>query len=148
MTVQFSGLLLDGILALLLVAVIVACVIVYRRLGTIKAGQSELKLLVDQLNGAALVAQRSVEGLAASASDIESRLKLESDKASRIADELSLMTEVGNNLADRIANTIEKDHGVSGSDTSTTAQGENMGSGRTEGKKQQREILAALREAR
>jgi Domain of unknown function (DUF6468) len=136
---QFSELIVDGVLALLLVAVIVVCTIVYRRLGTIKAGQAELKTLVNQLNSAAMVAQRSVEALKASAQDVAGQLTLESQKASAILDELSLMTEAGNNLADR----IEK--GLTGANSAKTLP---SGAEKKENKKQQQAILAALREAR
>lgn len=97
-----SELIIDGLLAFLLIAAIVLFMMVYRRLGTIREGQAELGQLVDHLNNAAAGAQRSVAGLNATAEGIESRLKLESQKATVIADELSLMTEAGNNLADRI----------------------------------------------
>jgi len=136
---QFSELLIDGFLALLLIGAIVVCSLVYRRLGTIRAGQSELKALVDQLSGAASDAQRGVEVLKTAADEIEARLKMESQKASVIADELSLMTEAGNNLADR----IEK--GLTGAGQET---GPATGPEQQKSKKQQKEILAALREAR
>lgn len=136
---QYSELIVDGVLSLLLVAAIVACVLVYKRLGTIKAGQAELKTLVDQLNSAAVEAQRSVAGLKVSADEIEGRLKLEGKKASAIADELSLMTEAGNNLADRIEQ---------GLTSARTGKNEESKPVRQESKKQQQEILAALREAR
>lgn len=137
---EYSDLIVDGILALLLIAAIVVCILVYNRLGTIRAGQAELKSLVDQLNGAAVEAQRSVAGLKVSAEEIEGRLKLEGKKATAIADELSLMTEAGNNLADRIEKGL------------TSARSEERAGGSVpeanESKKQQQEILAALREAR
>lgn len=135
---QFSELLIDGFLALLLVGAIVICGLVYRRLGTIREGQSELKALVDQLSGAASDAQRGVEVLKSAADEIEIRLKNESHKASVIADELSLMSEAGNNLADRIEKGLT---GTGATSSTTTAPVQ-------ESKKQQKEILAALREAR
>jgi len=135
---QLSELLIDGFLALLLVGAIVICGLVYRRLGTIREGQSELKALVDQLSGAASDAQRSVEVMKSAADEIEIRLKSESQKASGIADELSLMNEAGNNLANR----IEK--GLTGAGSTSSAAAAPV----QENKKQQKEILAALREAR
>jgi len=137
-----SGMIVDGVLAALLMAAIVACVMVYRRLGTIRAGQAELKLLVDRLNSAATEAQRSVAGLRTSADEIELRLANERQKASVMADELSMITEAGNNLADR----IEK--GLVGENERVSAQNDQGESVKAAGNKQQREILAALREAR
>jgi len=137
-----SGMIVDGLLATLLVAAIIACVLVYRRLGTIRAGQAELKLLVDRLNSAATEAQRSVAGLRTSADEIESRLALERQKASVMADELSMITEAGNNLADRIEKGLT---GVNARSDNSNIQAETA---KAAGNKQQREILAALREAR
>lgn len=136
---QFSELLIDSALALLLVGAIVVCGLVYRRLGTIREGQSELKALVDQLSGAASDAQRGVEVLKSAADEIESRLQHESQKASVIADELALMSEAGNNLADR----IEK--GLTGAGSASNPSSNPV---QQQSKKQQKEILAALREAR
>jgi len=136
---QYLELTIDGVLALLLVSAIAIFILVYKRLATIRAGQSELKVLVDQLSGAAANAQRSVAGLKSSAEEIELRLKHESQNASAIADELSMMTEAGNNLADR----IEK--GLTGRAADPDKQATPV---KKESKKQQKEILAALREAR
>ena len=134
----YSALIIDVILALLLVGAIVACFIVYRRLNTIRQGQDELKVLVDQLNNAAVEAQRSVAGLKASADEIEQRLSAERQKAGILADELAMITEAGNNLADRIEKGL-----TSGKAEPRDAEPETKAS-----KKQQQEILAALREAR
>ncbi|MBL4789458.1 MAG: hypothetical protein JKY60_10565 [Kordiimonadaceae bacterium] len=133
------ALIVDGVLALLLVAAIVACVVVYRRLGTIRAGQAELKTLVDDLNRAVSTAQRSVVDLKNSAGEVESRLRDASSKASAMSDELSFITESGNNLADRI------ERGLVGAGK---AADRDIGAVPKAKKKQQQEILAALREAR
>lgn len=132
-----SSLVIDGVLALLLLAVIGVCLIVYKRLGTIKSGQAELRLLVDQLNSAVVDAQRSVASLKHSAAEVEIKLQDQTRKASALADELGLITEAGNNLADRI------ESGLTNSEGRTQVKEENKAS-----KKQQRDILAALREAR
>ncbi len=137
-----SALMIDGFLALLLIAVIIVCSFVYRRLGTIKEGQAELRLLVDQLNNAVVEAQRSVANLKQSAAEVEGRLQVQTSKASALADELGLITEAGNNLADRI------EQGLTGSgqtlrENQAPASGEQIRE-----KQQQKEILSALREAR
>ncbi len=137
-----SSLVVDGVLALLLVAAIVVCFFVYRRLGTIKEGQAELRLLVDQLNHAVVEAQRSVANLKQSAAEVEGRLQVETKRASSLADELGLITEAGNNLADRI------ERGLTGAGQQSRSD---AGQGSTEQvreKQQQKEILSALREAR
>lgn len=137
-----SALLVDGLLAVLLVAVIVVCFFVYRRLGTIKEGQAELRLLVDQLNNAVVEAQRSVANLKQSAAEVEGRLQIQTTKASALADELGLITEAGNNLADRIEQGLTG-AGQAGRGDQPLATGEQVRE-----KQQQKEILSALREAR
>lgn len=134
--------LIDGVLALLLVTVIVVCFFVYRRLGTIKEGQAELRVLVDQLNHAVVEAQRSVANLKQSAAEVEGRLQIETRKASALADELGLITEAGNNLADRI------ERGLTGGDNQHVPESAGSVPGRDTEQKQQKEILSALREAR
>jgi len=135
---ELSVLIIDSILALLLIAVIIVCLLVSRRLGTIKSGQAELRELVDQLNAAVGNAQTSVVSLKGSAEEIEAKLKLERQRASAIADELALMTEAGNNLADRIEKGLT---GAGAAANETTAASDPS-------RKQQEEILAALKEAR
>jgi hypothetical protein len=135
---DFYGLIVDGLLALLLVATITACFIVYKRLSTIKDGQAELQRLVRDLNAAAQQAQKGVAGLKASAEEVEGRLALERQKAVAMADELSLITESGNNLANRIEQGL----------TSRNSDVEAPKTEKTASKKQQQAILAALREAR
>ncbi len=137
-----SSLLIDGTLAFLLVAVIFVCFLVYRRLGTIKEGQAELRILVDQLNHAVVEAQRSVANLKQSAAEVEGRLQIETRKASSLADELGLITEAGNNLADRI------ERGLIGGNEAAQTVTSGFSVQPEPGKKQQKEILAALREAR
>jgi hypothetical protein len=137
-----SYLIVDGILAFLLISVIVVCYFVYRRLGTIKDGQAEMRHLVDQLNSAVVEAQRSVSGLRQSASEVEGRLQSEVRKATTLADELGLITEAGNNLADRI------ERGLTGSNSNDRSAGDKASTKNQADKKQQKEILAALREAR
>ena len=137
-----SALMVDGLLAPLLIAVIIVCFFVYRRLGTIKEGQAELRLLVDQLNNAVVEAQRSVANLKQSAAEVEGRLQVQTSKASALADELGLITEAGNNLADR----IEK--GLTGSGQSARSEQGLPSGDQAREKQQQKEILSALREAR
>lgn len=137
-----SPLLIDGVLAFLLIAVILTCFIVYRRLGTIREGQAELRILVDQLNNAVVEAQRSVANLKQSAAEVEGRLQIETRKASSLADELGLITEAGNNLADRI------ERGLTGDISSDNSEALALRAKVDPAKKQQKNILAALREAR
>ncbi|MEX0299598.1 MAG: DUF6468 domain-containing protein [Kordiimonas sp.] len=135
----FSELIVDGILALLLIAVIGVCLMVSRRLGTIRSGQAELRAIVDQLNTAVADAQRSVVGLKTSADEVAGKLRVEQQKATAIMDELAMITEAGNNLADRIEQGLTG--GAAAADAGSVSPSK-------ESRKQQEEILAALKEAR
>lgn len=132
----------DAVLALLLIAVIVVSIIVYRRLSTIREGQEELRQLVDSLNNAVVDAQRSVGNIRQAALDAEERLEGAIKKADGMADELGMITEAGNNLADRI------ERGLTGERKSSSEVKAGEGAETHGSKKQQQEILAALREAR
>lgn len=136
-------LIVDATLATLMVVVIAVCYVVYRRLGTIKEGQAELKGLVDNLNTAVVEAQRSVANLKAAAGEVEAKLQVETRRASTMADELSMITEAGNNLADRIEQGL-----TSVKEKAPSKKPDIPGKGQKPGSKQQQEILAALREAR
>ena len=93
---------LDGILALFLLGVMVLCTMVYRRLSIIKDGHEELARLVDDLNLAVSNAQQSVSGIKSAATEADNELKVTIKKARSMVDELALMTEVGDNLANRL----------------------------------------------
>lgn len=132
----------DGVLAVLLIAVIVVCTIVYRRLSTIREGQEQLRQLVDSLNNAVVDAQRSVGNIRQAALDADEKLGAEIKRAKSMAEELSMITEAGNNLADRI------EQGLTGDKSSAPAKAAADPAEPKANKKQQQEILAALREAR
>ncbi|NVJ97548.1 MAG: hypothetical protein HWE25_05310 [Alphaproteobacteria bacterium] len=139
------SMIVDAVLAALLIAAIVVSLIVYRRLATIREGQEELRQLVDSLNVAVVDAQRSVGNIRQAALDAEEKLDSRIKKANSIADELGMITEAGNNLADRI------ERGLTGARQPSSSPVD-LGVTETEEpratKKQQQEILAALREAR
>ncbi|WCL53032.1 DUF6468 domain-containing protein [Gimibacter soli] len=140
-----AGLIVDGVLALLLVLAIVSCWVVYARLGTIREGQAELKALTDRLNNAVVDAQRGIANLKHSAQEMEGKLGGEVRKARALSDELKLITEAGNNLADRI------ERGLTGGNTQSASAPQAVPAEEPEkaaGSRQQKEILAALREAR
>lgn len=105
-----TDLIVNGVLAVLLVVATVACVMVYRRLETIRKSQSEMAHLVSGLNNAVLDAQRSIAELKHVAAQSEAELKVSIDKARKISDELSLISEAGNNLADRIERNLTGGH--------------------------------------
>ncbi len=132
----------DGVLAILLIAVIVVSSVVYRRLSTIREGQEQLRQLVDSLNNAVVDAQRSVGNIRQAALDADEKLGSQIKRAKSMAEELSMITEAGNNLADRI------EQGLTGERTPAPNKAAAESAEPKANKKQQQEILAALREAR
>ena len=131
---------LDSILALFLLGVMVMCFLVYRKLSIIKNGHEELAKLVDSLNTAVSNAQQSVGGIKAAAVDAEGELESTIKKARGMVDELSLMTEVGDNLANRLEAGSTTTKSASSVKKVTTAQEKRT--------KEQKDIMAALKEAR
>lgn len=127
---------LDSILALFLLGVMILCIFVYRRLSIIKDGHEELSRLVDDLNQAVNNAQQSVSGIKAAAIESEGELQSTIKKARSMVDELSIMTEVGNNLANRLEA------------SSTKSSGKVKKTPIEEQSKEQSDILAALKKAR
>ncbi len=132
----------DGILAILLIAAIVVSSVVYHRLSTIREGQEQLRQLVDSLNNAVVDAQRSVGNIRQAALDADEKLGSQIKRARSMAEELSMITEAGNNLADRI------EQGLTGERAPASSKAAAESAEPKANKKQQQEILAALREAR
>ena len=127
---------LDSILALFLLGVMVLCVIVYRKLSIIKNGQAELAELVERLNAAVSTAQQSVAGIKVAAVEAEGDLGATIKKARAMVQELALMTEVGDNLANRLEA------------SSTPKRRESPQTLVEEQTKEQKDIMAALKQAR
>lgn len=89
------------------VAILLACTIWYafnlnRRLGVMRAQQEEFSRLVLSLNQATARAQEGIYELKTISQTSAESLRAEIAKARALADELAIITEAGNNLADRI----------------------------------------------
>lgn len=149
------AIIMDVVLAILLIAAIVSCFVVYRKLKAIRDGQDEMKVVVAQLNKAVTNAQQSVLSLKTTAVEVEEQLQTQVKKAKSLTEELVMITEAGNNLADRIEKrlTSGSSGGGSGSQVGTSVTVEqsekDIFSSRT-GKEraEQKELLDALKEAR
>jgi hypothetical protein len=104
---------IDLVLAVLLVAAIGSSYLLHRRIDVFRKGQQELAGLVEQLNQATNQAQASVAEMKSSGLVAEEQLKSQIGKARALADELSLITEAGDNLADRIERRLVGSAGAS-----------------------------------
>jgi len=92
----------EGVVAVLLAVTIAYCFQLNRRLAALRAEQEAMADLVVGLNQATERAQDGIFQLHAVSQESEETLKLEVSRARALADELSLITEAGSNLAERI----------------------------------------------
>ncbi len=99
---DWSTLVLDiGTIALML-AVLVACFVVYRRLEAVRAHQRELGELIARLERAGRTAQTAVESLRQEASGIGEQLEGRIATGRGLRDELAVIVESGTALAERL----------------------------------------------
>ncbi|RMF12734.1 MAG: hypothetical protein D6757_09280 [Alphaproteobacteria bacterium] len=99
---DWSALLFDiGTIALML-AVLVACFIVYRRLEAVRQSQRELGELVERLERAGTSAQAAIENLCGQASHIGERLEGHIATGRGLKDELTAIVQSGTALAERL----------------------------------------------
>ncbi len=101
-SIDLTGLIMDGVLVLLLGAVLYACIRVNSRLSVIRAGQTELADLVDRLELATSKAREAIGELRQESRDVGDTLGATVRKARALSDELTLITEAGDNLANRL----------------------------------------------
>ena len=112
---------LDGIVTIFMAVLIVYCIVLNNRLKKFRSAQSEMAKIVTELNEATAHAQQSISALRQSVGDEEARLTGLLEKSRKMADELSVITDVGANLADRIEKGLlpgkETPQGVEGAET-------------------------------
>lgn len=116
------GLLLEGLVALLLVVTVVYCVLLDRRLRALRDGQDGLKSIIEGLDAATSRAQMSISELKTSGDRLTNDLSGRVAKARALTDELSIMIDAGNSLADR----LDAGRGKAGA-TSETERAERRG---------------------
>ncbi len=98
-----AGLILESLVAVLLIVTIGYCFILNRRLALLRGGQSELNEVVRVLHEATDRARNSVEHLRRSSVSIAEDLSGKITAARALSDELGVIVESGNSLADRLA---------------------------------------------
>ena len=92
----------NGVVAVLLAVTIGFAFVLNRRLQLLRQNQGELLRLATALNQATARAQEGIYELKAVGQTTEETLKREVGRARALADELALITEAGNNLADKL----------------------------------------------
>lgn len=73
-----------------------------RRLGIMRDGQQQMAQLIEQLNVATTNTKASVDGMRKVGEEANNTLAREIGRARALADELALITEAGDSLADRL----------------------------------------------
>lgn len=136
---------IDLVLAVLLVAAIGSSYLLHRRIDVFRKGQQELAGLVEQLNQATNQAQASVVEMKSSGTVAEEQLKSQMAKARALADELSLITEAGDSLADRLERRLVGNNSGS-SDAAPSPDSE--GEGTADEDEDRPAYFSALKEAR
>ena len=99
------GLILEILVAVLLVVTIGYCFVLNRRLAMLRNGQGEMHAAVLTLNQAAEKARISVEQMRQNSISLSEQLSEKIKSGRAIVEELGMMVESGNSIADRLAGT-------------------------------------------
>ncbi len=92
---------LELLLSVLLAATLVYCIVLERRLASVRKGQDGLKKMIGELNGAIAGAGTSLRALKMAAADAAETLDDRLKRARALSDELSLITNSGERIAQR-----------------------------------------------
>ena len=93
---------LDALIAILLVATIVWCVLLNRRLAGLRRHQSELAGLIAELNMATERAEAGIAELKHNAEAAGATLQSSIERAQRLNDDLTYLSERSSRLVDRL----------------------------------------------
>lgn len=130
---------IDAVLALLLAGVIVAAFILDRRLSVVRDGHKEMASLIAQLTAVTDAARAAIFDLKTSSSDSNEELQAAICRASGLSEELTLIVEAGDSLADHLADAACK------AGSNARAQQKKLANFTFDGGS---EVLMALKEAR
>jgi len=97
------SLIIEIVLSALLVATLVFCAILERRLAMLRKGQDGLKQTFAELNATIISAGAAVRALKDSAAEAAEILDDRLSRARGMADELAMLTASGDRIAERIA---------------------------------------------
>ena len=94
-------------LSALLVATLIYCALLERRLKAVRDGQVQMKSTIDSLNASLATAGASLRALQAAAATVGETLDRKLATARSTIDELSLVTASGERIASRMERTID-----------------------------------------
>lgn len=99
---------MDSVIAVLLVAVIFFAAKLSLNLRDFRSGRREMDKLIRNLSENVERAERAIAGMREAAREAGRDLQAQINKASALSEELELMSEAGNNIARRMAQSAER----------------------------------------
>ena len=106
---------LEALVAILLIVTVVYCYILNRRLVALRGAQTEMMQLTTDLSQAMQMAQAGISDLRRAGDEIGADLQEQVTRAQALSDELRVMTQSGEDLANRL------EHGLVGRQDRATA---------------------------
>lgn len=101
-----SGVLLDGVVIALLLAACGYAMFLSRRLGALKAGQSEMAKAIADFDAASRRAEAVLQRMEAAGLANGRELEGRASRAASVSDELAVMIAAGERVADRIESAL------------------------------------------
>ena len=133
---------LETLVAVLLIVTVIYCYVLNRRLASLRDSQAEMVQLLDDFAVAMEKAQSGVSELRQASASIGEELQQRVSAARALSDELRVMTQSGDDLANRLEKGLI---GRLSNDKPTEENSTDRESGRSES---ERELLEALRRAK
>jgi len=106
-----TDILLEGLVAVLLVATVVYCALLDRRLKALRSGQDGLRQIISDLNQATEQARVAVSGLKAASDEIGTELDGKLSSGRELSEELSMMVNAGERIADKLGDVADRSAG-------------------------------------
>lgn len=108
------NLVLDIVIIVLLVVAIIQCVRLWRKLSVFNESRKEMDATIRQFFEASAKAELAIRNFQKSAGDTSQKLDGDTKRAQLLSDELKLMIESGNGLAERLESVVEQGRKVPG----------------------------------
>ena len=142
------GLIVDAMMAVLLVATISFCIVLYQRLQKFRAVSLEIKSAIAGFSSATLRAEASTAGLRKAAGAIGENLQTQVEAGRALADELRFLLESGAATPTGIYPTTDATITADGSTVLASADDSEVSSPLAARSKAERELLKLMRQAR
>lgn len=105
------GIILELVTAALLVATIVACFALHRRVAALRGAQDEMKRSIEDFNAAAIRAENGVQRLREASEAAGLNLQKEIERARATTEDLAIAVRAGDRIVARLSQAMEARHG-------------------------------------